>query len=148
MHIIGYRRLVSMCSDGNAVPNRTEMSSLYRTKMQVMRCMNYLSETRILITLEDGLSAGAILRHTLILLGLSKERIHVHLLSKGTNIHSEDERQKMASCSPAFVFVVDQGSRSGPSIIDSPHTGLIIDHHHATEQDFPAGSEHVSCAVP
>ncbi|EGP88344.1 uncharacterized protein MYCGRDRAFT_109168 [Zymoseptoria tritici IPO323] len=95
----------------------------------------------------DGLSAGAILRHTLILLGLSKERIHVHLLSKGTNIHSEDERQKMASCSPAFVFVVDQGSRSGPSIIDSPHTGLIVDHHHATEQDFPTESEHVTACL-
>lgn len=92
----------------------------------------------------DGLSAGAILRHTLLLLGVAPELLNVHLLSKGTNIHSETEREKMAAKSPSYIFVIDQGSRPGPRIIDAEHTGLVIDHHHATEDDFPAESEHVS----
>lgn len=91
----------------------------------------------------DGLSAGAILRHTLLLLGVKPDLIDVHTLAKGKTIHSEDERRKMAARSPAYVFVIDQGSRRGPAIIDGQHTGLVIDHHHATEDDFPAGSEHV-----
>lgn len=91
----------------------------------------------------DGLSAGAILRHTLLLLGVEPHLIKVHTISKGNNIHTEDEREKMAANSPSYVFVIDQGSRPGPSIIDGPHIGLIIDHHHATESDFPMGSEHV-----
>jgi len=97
----------------------------------------------------DGLSAGAILRHTLVLLGLAKERIHVHLLSKGNTVHSEDERSQISAHNPAYVFVVDQGSRSGPPLIDEEHTGLIIDHHFATARDFPKRSEHVTaCGSP
>ncbi|CAK4030635.1 Hypothetical predicted protein [Lecanosticta acicola] len=97
----------------------------------------------------DGLTAGAILRHTLVFLGLSKDLIHVHLLSKGNTVHSEDERRKLASHAPAFVFVVDHGSRAGPPLVDGDHTGLVIDHHHATPDDFPAGCEHVTaCESP
>jgi hypothetical protein len=97
----------------------------------------------------DGLSAGAILRHTLLLLGLSRDLIHVHLLSKGNNVHSEAERSAMLQLEPAYIFVVDQGSRPGPPLIDAAHTGLIIDHHHATATDFPKGAEHVSaCHSP
>lgn len=77
------------------------------------------------------------------LLGVKPDLIHIHALLKGNNIHSQDERAKMAAKSPGYIFVIDQGSRPGPPIIDSEHTGLIIDHHHATEDDFPAGSEHV-----
>lgn len=42
------------------------------------------------------------------------------------------------------------GSRSGPPVIDSDDvTTLIIDHHHATEMDFPKDSEHVTaCHSP
>lgn len=55
----------------------------------------------------------------------------------------------MASHSPRFIFVLDQGSRSGPPVIDEDHVALIIDHHHATEDDFPAGSKHVTaCDSP
>jgi hypothetical protein len=97
----------------------------------------------------DGLSAGATLRHTLLLLGLSKDLIHVHLLSKGNNVHSEAERSAMLQLKPAYIFVVDQGSRPGPPLIDAAHTGLIIDHHHATATDFPKGAEHVNaCHSP
>nr|POE77474.1 hypothetical protein CFP56_09121 [Quercus suber] len=97
----------------------------------------------------DGLSSGAILRHTLLLLGLPPELIHVHLLSKGTTIHSEEERLKMEAHNPGYIFVVDHGSRSGPPVVTSEHQALIIDHHHATEADFPANSEHVTaCDSP
>lgn len=91
----------------------------------------------------DGLTAGAILRHTLLLLGVPQDLISIHTLTKGNNIHSQDEREKMAAKSPSYIFIIDQGSRPGPSIIDGEHIGLIIDHHHATEDDFPAGSDHV-----
>ncbi|KAK4547040.1 hypothetical protein LTR36_001261 [Oleoguttula mirabilis] len=97
----------------------------------------------------DGLSSGATLRHTLMLLGLPAELIVVHLLSKGNNIHTEEERKKMASHKPSYVFVIDHGSRSGPPVVDGEHTALIIDHHHATEKDFPKDSWHVSaCHSP
>jgi hypothetical protein len=97
----------------------------------------------------DGLSAGAILRHTLLLLGLAKDLIHVHILSKGNNVHSGAEREAMLQLRPAYIFVVDQGSRPGPPLIDADHTGLVIDHHHATPTDFPKGAEHVTaCNSP
>ncbi|QIW98143.1 hypothetical protein AMS68_003661 [Peltaster fructicola] len=97
----------------------------------------------------DGLSAGSILRHTLILLGLKPELIKAHLLSKGSTIHSDSERTQLQAHNPAYVFVIDHGSRSGPPLIDSEHVGLVIDHHHATPNDFPAKSEHVSaCNSP
>ena len=98
----------------------------------------------------DGLSSGAILRHTLMLLGLPADRIAVHLLSKGHTIHSDSEREQMAAHKPAYIFIVDHGSRSGPPVIDAPDTKtLIIDHHHATDADFPKGSEHVTaCFSP
>ncbi|KAK5111109.1 hypothetical protein LTR62_005308 [Meristemomyces frigidus] len=96
----------------------------------------------------DGLSAGAILRHTLILLGLPSELIDVHLLTKGTTIHSDDEKTKMVASNPAYIFVIDHGSRSGPPLVENAKT-LIIDHHHATDKDFPDASAHVSaCFSP
>lgn len=88
----------------------------------------------------DGLSSGVILYRTLELLGLSRDLIDVHLLSKGQTVHSENERKAMASKSPAYIFVLDQGSRKSGPLIDSPHTGLVIDHHHALLDDFPEGA--------
>lgn len=97
----------------------------------------------------DGLSAGAILRHTLLLLGLPKDSIHVHLLAKGNNVHSDHERSNIAALSPSYIFLVDLGSRAAPPIIPTEHVGLVIDHHHATEQDFPQNSEHITaCHSP
>lgn len=97
----------------------------------------------------DGLSSGAILRHTLGLMGLAPEKINVHLLTKGNTIHSEEERQRMAAFDPDYVFVLDQGSRAGPPVIDTKHEALIIDHHHADEDSFPADSHHVTaCHSP
>lgn len=46
------------------------------------------------------------------------------------SIHDEAERLDMKNKNPRYVIVVDQGSRSGPPIIDSEETeSLIIDHH-------------------
>ena len=97
----------------------------------------------------DGLSSGAILRHTLLLLGLRPDLVQVHLLSKGRTVHSDEERTLMSSHNPEYVFVIDHGSRSGPPLVDGDHTSLVIDHHHATERDFPESSEHVTaCHSP
>ena len=83
------------------------------------------------------------------LLGVPNERIHVHLLTKGSTVHSESERERMASKKPDYIFVVDQGSRSGPPLIDTDHVGLVIDHHFATELDFPKNSHYVTaCHSP
>jgi len=97
----------------------------------------------------DGLSSGAILYKTLILLGLSPSNLSYHLLEKGNTVHSEPERESMASKEPAYIFVLDQGSRNAPPLIDLPHTGLVIDHHFATETDFPADCAHATaCESP
>lgn len=62
----------------------------------------------------DGLSPGAILRRTLLILGLQQDSINVHLLSKGMTIHGGEERAKLAAQDPSYIFVLDQGSGSGP----------------------------------
>jgi len=96
----------------------------------------------------DGLSSGAILRHTLILLGLREDLIDVHVLSKGTTVHSESERTLMETYNPAYIFVLDQGSRQSPPLISNPDVcSLVIDHHHATSTDFPERSSHVTACM-
>lgn len=96
----------------------------------------------------DGLSAGVILERTLIALGLSKSLIKIHLIKKGSNIHEEDERLAMAAHSPAFVVVLDQGSREGPPVVDDVNAkSLIIDHH--LSDTFPQHAQVVSaCHYP
>lgn len=97
----------------------------------------------------DGLSSGAILKKTLLLLGLRHDLINVHLLNKGVSIHDEAERDAMSSHEPSYVFVLDQGSRKSPPVIKGKHEALIIDHHWAQEDDFPSGSQHVTaCDTP
>ncbi|KAK8127773.1 hypothetical protein PG984_008881 [Apiospora sp. TS-2023a] len=97
----------------------------------------------------DGLTSGAILQKTLVLLGLDPSLISAHLLQKGSNIHIENERSIMASYEPEYIFVLDQGSRKSAPVIDGPHKALVIDHHFALDDDFPQGSEHVSaCNSP
>lgn len=57
----------------------------------------------------------------------------------------------MAAHNPAYIFVLDQGSRQSPPLIPSSNTiSLVIDHHHAaSETDFPANSSHVTaCNSP
>ncbi|KAI1460264.1 DHH phosphoesterase [Annulohypoxylon moriforme] len=116
----------------------------------ILECVSAKKKTLIVPDKDaDGLTSGAILQQTLILLGLEPDLISAHLLQKGTNIHDERERAAMADYKPDYVFVLDQGSRKSPPIIDAPHKALIIDHHWALEDDFPTGSHHVSaCHSP
>lgn len=97
----------------------------------------------------DGLTSGAILYRTLVLLGLSPDLISVHLLQKGNNPHDDEERQAMAAEEPSYIVVLDQGSRRAPPLVDRPHKALVIDHHYAEAGDFPEGAQFVSaCHSP
>ena len=90
----------------------------------------------------DGLSSGVILWRTLELLGLDSSLIGVHLLEKGTTVHEESQRRLMLDMKPERVIVLDQGSRSGPRVVEDENVKcLIIDHHNATEKDFLDGAE-------
>lgn len=125
-------------------------AQMARAREMIQDCVAKNAKTLIVPDKDaDGLSSGAILRHTLGLMGLSPDRIAVHLLTKGNTIHSEDERTRMAAYKPDFIFVLDQGSRPGPPVIDTAHEALIVDHHHATPDSFPSGSTHVTaCDSP
>ncbi|KAJ0166301.1 hypothetical protein CTA2_7834 [Colletotrichum tanaceti] len=97
----------------------------------------------------DGLTSGSILERTLVLLGLDPSLITAYLPPKGKNIHDEPCRAEMAARGPAYIFVLDQGSRASPPLIDGPHRGIVIDHHHALEHDHPRGALHVTaCDSP
>lgn len=97
----------------------------------------------------DGLSSGAILQKTLVLLGLAPDKISAHLLQKGSSIHDDYERASMADHDPEYIFVLDQGSRKSPPVIEKPHKAFVIDHHQALDDDFPEGSQHVTaCESP
>ncbi|KAJ4264502.1 hypothetical protein NW762_005702 [Fusarium torreyae] len=97
----------------------------------------------------DGLTSGAILYRTLTLLGLKPDLISVYVLKKGSNVHDEESRAAMASYKPSFIFVLDQGSRESPPLIDEPHRGLVIDHHQAEGKDHPKDATFVTaCNCP
>ncbi|KAI0011318.1 DHH family protein [Xylariaceae sp. FL0662B] len=121
-----------------------------RARNFILECATAKKKTLIVPDKDaDGLSSGVILRKTLILLGLEPDLISAHLLKKGKNIHDESERDAMAAYEPAFIFVLDQGSRKSPPVIDAQHRALVIDHHWAPEGDFPEGSDHVTaCNSP
>lgn len=83
------------------------------------------------------------------LLGLDSDLITTHMLKKGNSIHDESERIAMAGYNSAYIFVLDQGSRKSPPVVDPPHKSLVIDHHFALEDDHPEGSVHVTaCNSP
>jgi hypothetical protein len=92
----------------------------------------------------DGLSSGAILHHTLTSLGLSPDLISVYFPLKGSNVHDDTTREALTSLAPSYVFVLDQGSRRGPALLDLPHTCLLVDHHFAEDGGFPEGAEYVT----
>lgn len=97
----------------------------------------------------DGLTSGVILERTLTLLGLDPDLITAYLVEKGTTVHDEASRAAMTALKPAFIFVLDQGSRQSPPLVEGSHRGLVIDHHHALEDDHPQGTLHVTaCHYP
>ncbi|KAI1802068.1 DHH phosphoesterase [Daldinia bambusicola] len=121
-----------------------------RARNFILECVAANKKTLIIPDKDvDGLTSGAILQKTLVLLGLDPTLITAHLLQKASNIHTENERLAMAAYNPEYIFVLDQGSRKSPPVIDSPHRALVIDHHWSLEDDFPEGSEHVTaCHSP
>ncbi|UNI24702.1 hypothetical protein JDV02_010429 [Purpureocillium takamizusanense] len=135
--------------DGSAIWPAPE-DEIERARDFIVECVASHKKTIIVPDKDaDGLTSGAILRKTLILLGLEAELIEGHVLGKGHTVHDEAERQAIAAKEPAYIFVLDQGSRKSPPIIDAPHKALIIDHHWALDDDFPERSQHVTaCNSP
>ncbi|OTA94338.1 hypothetical protein M434DRAFT_394886 [Hypoxylon sp. CO27-5] len=125
-------------------------AQIERARNLILECASAGKKTLIIPDKDaDGLTSGAILQKTLVALGLKPQLISAHILQKGCNIHEESERAAMAAHKPEYIFVLDQGSRKGPPVIDDPHKALIIDHHWALEDDFPDGSDHVTaCNSP
>lgn len=76
--------------------------------------------------------AGTMLYKTLLHLGHSPDKINVHHLSKGNNVHSPVEMEAMDATQADRAIVLDQGSRPGPRLLTRAQT-LIIDHHQSSE---------------
>ncbi|KAI1817934.1 DHH family protein [Poronia punctata] len=125
-------------------------SQIENARSFILECVAAKQRTLIIPDKDaDGLTSGAILQKTLLLLGLDADLISAHLLQKGSNVHNEDERNAIAAHQPAYIFVLDQGSRKSPPVIDAPHRALVIDHHWALDDDFPKGAEYVTaCSSP
>ena len=83
------------------------------------------------------IAAGSILHRTLTHLGHSGDLIRVHHLTKGTNLHTDEQREKMEAYDTDKVVVLDQGSRPGRSLVSEKEKGskrvLIVDHHMSDE---------------
>ncbi|KAF5230033.1 hypothetical protein FANTH_14005 [Fusarium anthophilum] len=88
----------------------------------------------------DGLAAGAIIRRTLILLGLDSKLISCYTMNKNSLLHYMDSRRNMEAYKPSYIIVLDQGSQKSEPVIDSPHRALVIDHHLAEDDDHPEGA--------
>ncbi|RYC91293.1 hypothetical protein BFJ63_vAg5881 [Fusarium oxysporum f. sp. narcissi] len=88
----------------------------------------------------DGLAAGAIIRKTLILLGLDPKLISGYTMNKNSFLNYRDSRTNMEAYKPSYIIVLDQGSWKSEPVIDSPHRALVIDHHLAENDDHPEGA--------
>lgn len=114
------------------------------------------SKERILLIPDkdaDGLSAGLIVKRTLIHLGASADSIVEHHIPSGKNPASLSERQRYESYGVRWIIVLDQGSPAGPPLIRGAEKGwesdeegtvrtMILDHHYVTDLDTegPQGS--------
>ncbi|KAL3959611.1 hypothetical protein ACCO45_004728 [Purpureocillium lilacinum] len=100
--------------DGSAIWPAPE-DQIERAREFILECVAAHQKTVIVPDKDaDGLTSGAILRRTLILLGLEPELIEGHILEKGHTVHDEEERRTLAAREPAYIFVLDQGSRKSP----------------------------------
>lgn len=59
-------------------------------------------------------------------------------------MHDETTLNIISEKSPAYIFVLDQGSRKSAPLSINTHTCLVIDHHFAEQGGFPEGSAHVT----
>lgn len=101
----------------------------------------------------DGLSAGLIVKRTLIHLGASPEDILEHHIPAGKNPASQTEREKYEAYGAKWIIVLDQGSPTGPPLVKGAEKGwqsdeegavrtMVLDHHHVVDLDKegPEGS--------
>ncbi|CAN9369917.1 unnamed protein product [Alternaria alternata] len=124
-------------------PARKEQ--IERARKIIRNCASDQKPTVILPDKDaDGLSSGAILHHTLTALGLPPDLISVYFPPKGSNVHDESTKEALTKLSPSYIFILDQGSRKTPPVVDLPHTCLVVDHHFADEGGFPKGSDYVT----
>lgn len=90
------------------------------------------------------------MHHTLVSIGLPPDKIKVHLLGKSSSVFQDDEKEKMEAYGATRVIVLDQGSRGGPSLVNTQGGRvriLIMDHHESDE--FPEEALAVSaCRSP
>ncbi|CAO1630611.1 unnamed protein product [Sympodiomycopsis kandeliae] len=94
-----------------------------------------ISQDRPLIIIPDkdadGLCSGLILQRTLEHLGISRDCIKVHHLTKGTHVASASETERLKAYNATACVVLDQGSRPGPPLLGHGDQTpvLVIDHH-------------------
>ena len=78
------------------------------------------------------------MHHTLVSIGLHPDKIKVHMLGKSSSVFQEDEKVKIEAHGATRIIVLDQGSRGGPSLVNTQGGRvriLIMDHHESDE--FP-----------
>ncbi|KAF5693973.1 dhh family, partial [Fusarium mundagurra] len=126
--------------DGNAIWPAPE-SQIEKAKDFLRECAAAGKRTLIVPDKDaDGLAAGAIIRKTLILLGLHPKLISCYTMNKNSLLHYGDSRANMEAYNPSYIIVLDQGSWKSEPVIDSPHRALVIDHHLAEDDDHPKGA--------
>jgi nanoRNase/pAp phosphatase (c-di-AMP/oligoRNAs hydrolase) len=96
------------------------------------------TDYQVSLRLQSALTAaGSILHRTLTHLGHHEDLIRVHHLTKGTNLHTDEQRERMEAYNTDKVVVLDQGSRPGRSLVSEKEEGskrvLIVDHHMSDE---------------
>ncbi|CAI6333885.1 unnamed protein product [Periconia digitata] len=141
-----YHLAESRRDDSGEIVWPARSAQIERARDLIRECAHAGKPTLILPDKDaDGLSSGAILQNTLTSLGLTKSLISVYFPPKGSNIHDDTTREVISTLPPpAYIFVLDQGSRKTRPILDTPHKCLIIDHHFAEEGGFPEGAEYVT----
>jgi hypothetical protein len=100
----------------------------------------------------DGLSAGMIVKRTLIHLGAAPDLIVQHHIPAGRNPTSNDQRDSLESYQAKWVIVLDQGSPPAPALVSGAELGwesddaravrtMVLDHHFVTDLETagPAG---------
>ncbi|KAG5799730.1 hypothetical protein H9Q69_001241 [Fusarium xylarioides] len=126
--------------DGNVIWPAPQ-SQIEKAKDFIRECAAAGKQTLIVPDKDtDGLAAGAIIRKTLILLGLDSKLISCYTMNKNSLLHYMDSRTNMEAYKPSYIIVLDQGSWKSEPVIDSPHRALVIDHHLAEDDDHPEGA--------
>ncbi|GAC94717.1 hypothetical protein PHSY_002290 [Pseudozyma hubeiensis SY62] len=107
-------------------------------------------EDRILLVPDkdaDGLCSGVIMYRTLTqALAIDPSRIHIHLMTKGSNPAAEAQRDSMAEYGAKWIIVLDQGSRNSPPLVPGAEHGwrsdhpeairtMVVDHHWLAQGD-------------